>query len=292
MEGIFSNREIATIVWLGLFLIIAMFNRGVRKSFKNVIKTLFSWKIIVYCISSIMYFLLLLYLINKIVVLDLNLVKDSVFWFLPSGLALTANSFSSKSEKDIIKKHILENVKFTIFIEFIIATYVFPLLLELVLIPFIVVVSMLSAISENKEEYQPVNKLLNKVQGFIGYFILGFSVYSAICDYNHLIGFASIKSVLLPLVLAFLNFPFSYLWILYAKYEELFTVINVIYSNKRKVDIGTALKKRILAFSLLSYNRVNDIRSNKYFFWNLIEDKYQIDEFIEYNKKKIKKDIL
>jgi hypothetical protein len=36
---VFSNREIATIIWIGLILIIFLFEKQVRTSFLNVIKS-------------------------------------------------------------------------------------------------------------------------------------------------------------------------------------------------------------------------------------------------------------
>jgi hypothetical protein len=286
---IFTNREIASVIWIVVFSIFFITKKNCRSAFYKVLKTMFSIKILIYIFSSIAFFTALMFSINKFFAIDLSLLKDSLVWFITSGLIITGNSFTCSDTKSILSKHILENLKVTVLIEFILATYVFSLFMELLIIPIILFFSLLNVVSENDENYKPIYKATSALQNIIGLGIIIFSIYSAMLDYNNFIGIASIKSFILPFVLMIFYFPFSYCWILYAKYEVLFLVIKKMYSNMKNPELGKQIKKRILIFCGLNYNRVSAIRDNKYFFWHFIENESQIEEFIDYNRKRIKK---
>jgi hypothetical protein len=286
---IFTNREIASAVWIIIFFIILMLNQKCRSAFYKVIKTALSIKILMYTLISVIYFVGLMILINKVILIDLSLVKDAIIWFVVSGLVLTANSFSSIDSKNIIRDHILENIKVTVIIEFILATYVFSIWIELVIIPIILFVSLVNAVSANDENSKTIHRLTSIIEGIIGWVVFGFALINAVTDYCNFIGIASIKSFVLPLLLMIAYFPFSYCWILYAKYEVLFAVIKQMYKNKNSEQLGKKIIIRIARFCGLNFNRVSAIRDNKYFFWHYIEDENQIDEFIDYNRRKVRK---
>lgn len=287
--GIFSNREIATAIWLIILILFGLPKKNIRSSLKGLIRSIFAWKLTLYYLLSIVYFTLLLFLINRIIKLDPGLIKDSIIWFIASGLIVTANAFTLREKTSLVTFLILDNLKLTVFVEFVIATYVFSLPVELIIIPLITFISLLSAFIEVKKEYEPAARVFDIMQSATGFIVIGFSVFSAVLDYNNLIGLSSIKSFILPFVLMLLYFPFSYLYVLYVKYDEIFTRVNVLYGNISKRKLGGKIKRKIFFFCGLNYNRVNDIRSNTYYFWHYIENEKQIDELIYHTKHKIKK---
>jgi len=284
----FTNREIATLVWIAILVIYSLFTAKVRISLGKVLKTLSSWKILIYILSSCIYFAGLIFLLNYLIVLDASLLKDSLIWFVSSGLILTAKSFSSKSTSDIVSRQIVENIQLFVIIEFVIASYVFPFIVELIIFPIIAIISLLLAVSENDRKYAEATKVLKILQFLTGTGVLCFSIYSAVLDFKNIGGTTSLKSFFLPFILMFAYFPLSYCWILYAKYEELFTVIKQMYKNLKNEELGNKVRKRIFAFCGINYNRVKAIRNNDYYFWHFIEREEQIDEFINYNKSRTK----
>jgi hypothetical protein len=283
---IFTNRELASVTWIIVFFIYSFTKSNVRLSIVGLIKSFFQKKLIQYFVISLAYFVVLLIFLHQVLILDISQVKDSIIWFVVSGLVVTGDMINTKNTKEIIKSHFLENIKMTIIVEFIISTFVFPLIIELVLIPVIFIVAILELFSKKEDKYKAVNKLLVIIQMVLGIIVLGFSIISAVSDYQNLVGINSIKSFILPLILMTLYFPFTYAWLLYARYEVLFTKISVIYSNVKKPEIGKILKRETFKLCLFSYDRINDIDAMKYYFWHLIDDKEKIKDFIKANKKR------
>lgn len=287
--SLFTNREIAFASWTLLFLLISLLNKNIRISILKIIKSIFKIKIALYVITSTMYFTLVMILSCKLLSLDASQIKDSIIWFLVSGIFLTASSFSSRSRESIISRHILENIKLTVFTEYIVATYVFSLSIELISLPIIAILALMQEIAKKDVKLKPIEKVLDTLLVLIGLYVLSFSVYSAIVDYKTLIGFSSTASFIMPFILMIVYFPFSYSWILYAKYEELYTAIKQVYNNLGKNDLGIKIRKAIFKHCKLNYNKLINIRNNEYYFWHFIKEEKQIEEFLYYNKSKIKK---
>lgn len=289
--SIFSNRELAVAIWLIVLFILSLLKENIRQSYQKVLKSFFNFKILIYILVSVVYFLIIIMLINCKYRLDLSQLKDAIIWFIASGLVLTANTFSSKSTKNIIENLIINNLKLIVLLEYIIATYTFSFFVEIFSFPIILFIVLMSAVSQTDEKYISVYKIFNGLQIFIGLLIICFSIYSAVLDYKGLIGKTSLVNILLPILYMILYFPVSYLWILYVKYEELFCVITQLFKNKKNIELGGKLKYEIFKYCKFRYNRINDIRSNKYYYWHLIKTEKQISEFIYYNRNKIVKNI-
>ena len=256
--AIFSNRELASAIWIIVLFIFSLFKKNIYRSYSKVLSSFFNYKILIYIVVSTLYFYVILFIINCVNPLSISQIKDAIFWFIASGLILTANTFSSKDTTDIFKVIIINNIKLIVLLEYIIATYTFSLLTELLLFPVILFVGLMAAISETDKEYIKVYRIFNSLQLIIGLLIICFSIYSAILDYNGLIGITSLVNVILPIVYMVLYFPGSYFWILFVKYEELFCVIKQLFKNN--MELGIKLKKAIIMYCGFRYNRVNDIR--------------------------------
>jgi hypothetical protein len=82
--------------------------------------------------------------------------------------------------------------------------------------------------------------------------------------------------------------PISYLWILFAKYELLFTTISHVFKNIKKQDLGNKIKKEILKICVINIDLIEEIRTNKYFLWHSIENENDLKEFIFHLKNKIR----
>ena len=82
LKEIFSNRELATFVWIAIFIVLFSFKKEIRKSILQVIKSFF--------VTGILSIILLLaiYTLGSILILkyyrfwDLTLIKDTIFWFV------------------------------------------------------------------------------------------------------------------------------------------------------------------------------------------------------------------
>lgn len=114
LKEIFSNRELATFVWIAIFIVLFSFKKEIRKSILQVIKSFF--------VTGILSIILLLaiYTLGSILILkyyrfwDLTLIKDTIFWFV--GFAfMTLFKLDKAKEISFFLNVLKDSFKFTIF---------------------------------------------------------------------------------------------------------------------------------------------------------------------------------
>jgi len=241
---------------------------------------------------SFIYFILIELLINIFFSLNCSLLKDSILWFIFSGVIATSNSIHCKSSEELFSKHIISNLKFTLIFEFLVNFYVFPLFIEILIIPIVFIFEICKTALVKVEESSGkdfIVKVFNLIEISSGLLIIGFVILKCIEHYSDLLTTDIAFSFFHPLFLMILYFPFTYLWVLYSKYETLLVSIKTVFRNIKKENIGEYLRKRIISYSLLNMNRLNKIIENKYYFWINIESYDDVDLMITCYRHKIDK---
>jgi peptidoglycan/LPS O-acetylase OafA/YrhL len=147
------------------------------------------------------------------------MLKDTILWFVASGLAL-AYSFDRSSERGWFRSAIASQLGIIVLIEYVATAYTFSLPAELALQPVLVALGLLHAVSETDSQHRPVTKLTGAVLSLAGFLIVGSAIYQA----SQAIGASSstIGSIALPAVLATAFLPAAYCLHLAVAYESLF----------------------------------------------------------------------
>jgi len=150
--------------------------------------------------------------------------------------------------KDFVKV-ILTATSLTIILEFIVGFYNFSLIWELILIPIVTLISLLSLVAEMKKDDPNTKVVANILKGIltiIGFGILVYGIYQLITQYADFLTLSNLKSFLLPPIFTLLFLPLIYFTVLYIKYER--TFMNL----KRYKFISEDRKKKI-RISILKY---------------------------------------
>lgn len=242
LMSIFSNRELALLIWGVTILTALLFVKSIRKSSKQLLKALFVKQIITVLILLIMFIALIILFFYKINLWDKSLLKDTIFWFLGVALVL---SYKANNAKDFafFKEIIKDTIKWTIVLEFLINFYTFGLLTELILLPIMVIIGLLQTVSELDKKNEQVTKLLKNVTALFGLIVLTYVSYKTFTDYKMLFDANNLFSFLLPIILTVVVLPFIYILALYINYETLFVRIKFISKDK---TVKRRLKKEIL----------------------------------------------
>lgn len=242
LMSIFSNRELALLIWGVTILTALLFVKSIRKSSKQLLKALFVKQIITVLILLIMFIALIILFFYKINLWDKSLLKDTIFWFLGVALVL---SYKANNAKDFafFKEIIKDTIKWTIVLEFLINFYTFGLLTELILLPIMVIIGLLQTVYELDKKNEQVTKLLKNVTALFGLIVLTYVSYKTFTDYKMLFDANNLFSFLLPIILTVVVLPFIYILALYINYETLFVRIKFISKDK---TVKRRLKKEIL----------------------------------------------
>lgn len=248
-----SNREISILIWsFVIFAVLIISSKGSFGKLFNVIKALFSKKFIPFYITFIVYFFIIIFLLNKFSIWEFSLYKDFIYWFLTTGIVLFFKANNLYTIKDFVKV-ILTATSLTIIIEFIVGFYNFSLIWELILIPIVTFISLLSLVAEMKNDDPNTKIVANILKGIltiIGFGILIYGIYQLITNYTDFFTLSNLKSFLLPPIFTLLFLPLIYFTVLYIMYERAFM-------NLRRYKFLSEDRKKKIRISILKYANIN-----------------------------------
>jgi len=258
----FTNREIAIGVWLvvalALFIVDrVLFNKKVRSSLFNLIKAFFNDKIITVLLISMIFIEIIILLLAIMNFWNISFLKDTLLWFLGTGLILLFSINKSRNDKFYFKNIIKDNFKFIIFLEFIKNSKVFNLSTELILQPivFILVISI---------QFIKKKSLKNNVNIFMSVFgliLLCVNLFYIFNGLNSFITIENLKAFLLPIILTTTFLLFLYFVVLYMNYEIL--NLKMYFLMKNKGIEKKKIKKLTFRKCLFNLRKVNSLLDNK-----------------------------
>lgn len=252
----FNNREIALISYLIIFIIWTLTQKNIRQSIVSVIKAFMAWKILISIFVLLLYIALIAYGLFKIGLWDKSMIKDTVYWTFGVGFIIMMNFDKALKEEHYFKNLVKENFKVLIIIEFIVGLYVFGIITEFILIPFVILFSMLLGYTEVYKEHGQVRKFLNGIFGILGTIYLIYSGYHICSDFTGFATLGNLKTFLFPLIMFVLFLPFAYSFAIFAHYESLFVRLGFFLKDKK---LRRFAKWRIILsvnFSILRLKRM------------------------------------
>lgn len=253
----FNNREIALITYLALFIIWTLTQKNIRKSIVNVIRALFAWKILISILMLMLYVAVIIYCLALIKLWDKKLIKDAIYWTFGVGFILMMNSDKAIKEDKYFKNLIKDNFKLLLILEFIVGLYVFGIITEFILMPFVIYFSMLLGYTEVNEEHKQVHNFFQIVFSLLGFVYLIFSGYNICLDFKDFTSIDNLKTFIFPIAMTLSFMPFTYFYALVMHYESLF--VRLGFSLKKNNNLRRYAKWRILLsvnFSLFRLKRM------------------------------------
>lgn len=251
----FNTREIGIICWLLVLIFWAFSQKNIRNSLFGVLKSLFQRKILSVIIVAIIYTGLTVLLLAKIEIWEWILLKDTIYWFIAVAFVLMMNTNKATQEKGFFIKILKDNLKIILLLEFILTLYTFNLIAEIVLVPILVFIGAMSAVSELKKEYLPVKKLFDFILSLIGIFFIIFALGKVFGDFQNIITSQNLKTLILPPLLTIAFIPFIYFFVLIMAYETLFVRLSIF--NKNDPDLIKFTKRKIILTCHLNLSKLN-----------------------------------
>ena len=232
MTELFNNREIAIALWTTVFFGWAFSRKEVRRSIFQLVKSFFSPKIIIPFTLLFTYSFLVVLLLREIHLWSLSNLKETIYWFLFSGIIIAFRSVVDETTEKPIRKIIKELVAFTIILEFIVNTYVFKLLVELFFVPTIAFLTAVYTYATIKTEYKIVEKILGTLLAIIGIAMFTQALIQIYYDFDKFARLDTLTDFILPPILTISILPAIYLLLLYSSYELLFIRVDLMLNSK------------------------------------------------------------
>jgi hypothetical protein len=260
---IFSTRELSLMIWVILLIVVSQFSKGIRTSTFALLRAFFQASILGTLVLSFAYSAGIVFLLYKIEAWDETLLKDSIFWFIGSAFVILFNITKAGKEKDFFKNIAIDNVKLVLIFEFLVNFHAFSLITEIILLPILLFLGLLSAYAGLKDEHKGVKKFMDGILSAIAVIFLVYSMIDIIQNPSS-INFQTGKTLFLPIVLTICFLPWAYLIALYMNYEVFFVRLGMYLKKK---EILVYAKRRLLLkchFSLRRLNKVSPLINELY----------------------------
>ena len=244
MSPLLNNRELATTVWAVAFTVWALRRKSVRQSVWRVITSALNRKIVVPFVAALGYAGALVLGLYRIGLWTPGLIKDTIFWFLFTGIATAFGLINSWKGEPVVRHLASDAFKIAIIVEFLTGAYTLSLPVELALMPLLALLGVMLAVAESKPEFVSVKNILQWIVIVLSVLIVGAAVREAIADWQNLRSFDSLRSFVIAPLLSLLFAPFVYGLLLYSTYENLFARLSLAARDDK--DLQHYARRRLL----------------------------------------------
>ncbi len=228
-----NNRDIALIIWIIVILFWLLFQKNILATLFSALKIFASKKILIPFILMLSYIALMILAFSKIGFWNTPMTKDTVYWIIGAALVMFVNFDKAIKDEHYFKSALLDNLKLVVLLEFIINLYVFNLIVEVILLPIIAFIILLSTYAGTSEQYISVKKMLDVIMGIIGLSFILFALYNVTLDFQGFVAMDNLRSFALPPIFTLVFFPFIYFLALYSLYENIFIRLDHFNEDKR-----------------------------------------------------------
>ena len=228
-----NNRELAVLVWLAVLLAWGLSRGEVRKSVVQVLVALVAPKVLLPLLALAGYVCALAYAARQLDLWDPALATDTIAWFVGTGLVLFSKAISVFKENGSVWALFRTAVGLTVFIEVFANLYVFPLPVELILVPLISFLVMMSVVAGTEERFGTVKTLVDGTVNFIGTTFLLYATIKLATEWGDLDQVVW-QRFALPVWMTVGVMPFFILLGFYSNYDTAFSMIRWASDDRRR----------------------------------------------------------
>jgi hypothetical protein len=228
-----NNRELAALIWFGVLVAWALSRRDVRSAFGDVASAAVQPKLAGSFVAMVAYVCGLIYAASLVGVWRSALVSDTVAWYVATGFLLYGASVSLFTGQRSFKRLLLAALGLTAFVEVFVNLYVFPLVIELILVPVLVFLVAMSVVAETKDEFAPVKKLVDGLLTTIGLGVLLYVAIRLAADWENLDQRLGLQKLALPIWLTLGTLPFVAALGIWSHYDMAFSRIAWATNDRR-----------------------------------------------------------
>jgi len=275
-----NNREAAIIFWLLVLLVFCLKDKNFRNAFKNLLSVFFKTKILLFIFIMILYNVAVICFFQKCGIWTTGMLKDTVIWFFLVALAMVMRYLpSGDDQKRIFRQVISDNFKIIIVIEFIIGFYVFSLPVELILVPILGFLNIISELARYQKYDTRVTALVERMLEVIGIAILVVAFSKAFNDIYRLGTMETFLKIMLPPLLSIAFIPFVYSLI----------VVDFYQSARIRLLLGPSKPRNLVWYALyrifcsINFSLVKMQIFRNHFMGNLVQirTKEDVDRLVE-----------
>lgn len=220
-----SNREIATLIYLGLLLAAVLLWKKGRSSALDIVRAFFVPKLAHVWLLMSLYVAACVWLLAWLNLWEWFNLKSTLLWWLTVGFTSVFEAQRLKDKPHMLRSLVRDAFTLSAVVLFIGELVSFPLWVELLVLPSLVFLTLLVAVAEHQTDKPGVTRVLSLLRGLqllAGLTILGFSYWLVATRVFEFWSLNTLREFGLPMVLWLMFIPFIFLLAVYMTYEEAF----------------------------------------------------------------------
>lgn len=260
MFEVFSTREVATGIYLILFLVFVLIKSKNITLITNLIKSALKKVFIIPILCLLAYAGLIVYGLQFISLWNWILIKDIIIWvlFVATPICFKA-SVNRKKNQYPFKQMVIDNFVWSALVEFFIGTFTFSFIAEMFIVPTFSLLVLLQNYDRNNEKYRSTHKLFDGISVITGLLLIIFTIEKAIAVIAQ-DGFVdALISFCIPIIFSIAFLPVVYFLAVKGQYHDLFVLVRI--RNKEGDKMLSLKKRKIFGACGLSYRRIRSFRN-------------------------------
>lgn len=220
-----SNRDIAFVVWLGIFIVFLVWKADTRRSLVAVLRAV-QGKIAVLLLAYAVYIAAVVAVSWLLGLWNTRLLKDTIAWLVVPGLVVLFGFSKAYEERRFYTRTLVRVVALTALVEFYVNLVAFPLWIELLLVPAALFLTLLSAVAGMKPETEVVRRWADRLLATAGAAVIVATGASLAAQWDTLDKSELALAFAQPIWLTLAALPFVFVFSLLVNYEEHFVRIG------------------------------------------------------------------
>ena len=255
-----DNREIAGGFWLVVALAILLWNAHLRRCLLDFLKAFLVRNLLLFCGCALVYFAFVVFLLLRVGYWEPVFLKGTILWAILSGSVFIYHLVRSTGGENLFWNVVRDSLKVIVVIEFLVSSYSFSLIAEIILLPVLTVVSIFDAFARSDKQYAVVARMTSSILVLVGLIVVSQALWRALIDWESLATTLTLREFLLAPVLSMLLVPFIYLSQVYMLYESVFVRLSLSTSLESDCKLKRYVKRRIVLCCGLNPSRLRQFR--------------------------------
>lgn len=222
-----NNRELATVAWFLVIVVACLLIKPVRARLGELGHTVVKPPLPETLVVLAMYVALLVWVGHGLGVWTTDLISETVWWFVGTALVLLVNVSVAVGERGIFRRTFFEIFGFTLLLDFFMNDlFVFSLPLELVLLPAVTFLSILTIVARMDRKTQQVASMTGCLIVIVWLGLATFVIVNVVTNWREVTTKEQLLELLLPAWLTVGFLPFLYVISVLVAYQSAFTRIK------------------------------------------------------------------
>jgi len=253
-----NPRQLSLVIWIGVAFVIGLAMSGIRSSIFSTLRTVLNPALLIPAALSAGWTAAVVYGLYHLGLWSPSLWWDTLVFTLVGTTALVLRMSQSKDfSRGYYARIALQGLGFSVLLGTFVSTYTFGLPVELLLVPWLVLLGGVQAMASSSEEYAPAAKPVKVLIVLTWLALLFRAVSGAIADHEGFLRLLTVQSLLLLFVLTVAYLPYLFLLRLWMTYELAFTPLQ-LGEDKRFVRLYA--RARTILRCRLNLSRLEQFR--------------------------------